>query len=101
MWILIYNTMIGQAQVEKLMQKHKVNTVFPVEYLTYATNVESEHRDTVGNNPDLFFQIALDHIKEFPDYYYRLKKMEEEASNYWLSKAKPDVFVDSWSRSPL
>jgi DNA-directed RNA polymerase alpha subunit len=28
-------------------------------------------------------KIALAHLREFPDYYTRLEKMEEEADEYW------------------
>jgi hypothetical protein len=28
-------------------------------------------------------KIALAHLKEFPDYYTRLAKMEQEADEYW------------------
>jgi hypothetical protein len=36
--------------------------------------------------------IALAHYMEFPDYYKRLKKMEERAEKYWKNKKKPDIF---------
>ncbi len=31
-------------------------------------------------------KIALAHLKEFPDYYTRLAKMEQEADEYWENK---------------
>jgi hypothetical protein len=31
-------------------------------------------------------KIAWAHLKEFADYYTRLKKMEDEAEEYWASK---------------
>lgn len=31
-------------------------------------------------------KIAWAHLKEFGDYYTRLKKMEDEADKYWASK---------------
>lgn len=37
--------------------------------------VEKEHTD----DEEIAKRIALDHLKEFPDYYTRLKKMEDEA----------------------
>lgn len=36
--------------------------------------VEKEHSD----NPFIVHRIVLDHLAEMPDYYTRLKKMEEE-----------------------
>ena len=31
-------------------------------------------------------KIALAHLKEFPDYYTRLAKTEQEADEYWENK---------------
>ncbi len=55
-------------------------------------SVELEHgaRDPQTNvtNDDLYLtgKIALAHLKEFPDYYTRLDKMEKEADAYWAGK---------------
>ena len=38
--------------------------------------VELEHRDVTKGNLLMTGKIALAHLKEFPDYYTRLKKME-------------------------
>ena len=60
--------------------------------------VELEHgtRDPETNvtNDDLTLtgKIAWAHLKEFPDYYARLDKLEAEAGAYWasrLGKPKP------------
>lgn len=40
---------------------------------------ESEHKDVVGQNKVKFAQIAMAHLKEMPDYYRRLDKMESKA----------------------
>ena len=48
-------------------------------------DVELEHglhdpeTDVTGSDPIVTGKIALAHLKEFPDYYTRLKKMEAEA----------------------
>jgi hypothetical protein len=53
--------------------------------------VELEHgaRDpetNVTNDEEILTgKIALAHLKEFPDYYTRLAKMEQEADEYWAS----------------
>jgi hypothetical protein len=44
-------------------------------------------------------KIALAHLTEFPDYYTRLAKMEEEAKNYWESKAMKKTLARSKGRS--
>jgi len=38
-------------------------------------DVESEH----SSSPEMIRRIVLDHLAEIPDYYTRLKKMEDEA----------------------
>jgi hypothetical protein len=43
--------------------------------LQEGIKIEMEHTD----NPKIAEQIARDHLREFPDYYTRLKKMESEA----------------------
>jgi hypothetical protein len=51
--------------------------------------VELEHGsrdpDTDVTNDDeiLTGKIALAHLREFPDYYTRLEKLESEADEYW------------------
>jgi len=56
--------------------------------------VELEHgtRDPETNVTDddeiLTGKIALAHIREFPDYYTRLEKLEAEAEEYWSKKEK-------------
>jgi len=62
---------------------------FDVEQYWMGLEVELEHgtRDPETNvtNDDslLTGKIALAHLKEFPDYYTRLKKMETEADEFW------------------
>jgi Protein of unknown function (DUF5661) len=43
------------------------------------TNVTNDDEIQTG-------KIALAHLKEFPDYYTRLAKMEDEAEEYWANK---------------
>ena len=43
--------------------------------LEMGIEVEMEHTD----DPEIAKEIAMDHLKEIPDYYTRLKKMEDEA----------------------
>ncbi len=62
---------------------------FAVEQFRKGLNVELEHgkRDPETNvsNDDAITtgKIALAHLKEFPDYYDRLEKMEREAEEFW------------------
>jgi Ca2+-binding EF-hand superfamily protein len=58
------------------------------EFLT-GLGVEMEHgsHDPETNVTDddeiLTGKIALAHLREFPDYYTRLEKLEAEADEYW------------------
>ena len=42
--------------------------------------------NVTNNDPILTGMIALAHLLEFPDYYTRLLKLEDEAKKYWSSK---------------
>ena len=44
-----------------------------------TTNVTNDNSLTTG-------KIALAHLTEFPDYYTRLAKMEDEAKSFWGSR---------------
>lgn len=62
--------------------------VSPEEF-TMGINVEFEHgtrykeTNITNDNKKMTGQIAWAHLKEFPDYYTRLEKMEKQAAQYW------------------
>ena len=62
---------------------------FGIEQFRMGLEVELEHgaRDpdtnVTNDDPLLTGKIALAHLKEFPDYYTRLAKMEKEANEFW------------------
>lgn len=62
---------------------------FDLQQFTIGINVELEHglRDPETNitndDPIKTGKIALAHLKEFPDYYTRLDKLETEADKFW------------------
>jgi hypothetical protein len=62
---------------------------FDVEQFRIGMNVELEHglhdpRTNVSNDdPNITAKIALAHLNEFPDYYTRLGRMEDEAKRDW------------------
>ncbi len=67
-------------------------TKVDLEQFRRGLEVELEHgvRDPEANvtNDDLTLtgKIAWAHLKEFPDYYTRLDKLEAEADAYWASR---------------
>jgi uncharacterized protein DUF5661 len=62
---------------------------FDVEQFQAGLDVELEHgshdsRTNVTNDdPVTTGRIAWAHLNEFPDYYTRLERMEEEAHRHW------------------
>ena len=64
---------------------------FDVDQFRIGMNVELEHglHDSLTNvsddDPHVTGKIALAHLKEFPDYYTRLERMEEEAKRSSLT----------------
>ena len=65
---------------------------FDLEQFRRGMDVEFEHgshdpqTDVTGNDPILTGKIALAHMKEFPDYYERLERMEREAERDWAAR---------------
>jgi Protein of unknown function (DUF5661) len=65
---------------------------FDVDQFRVGMNVELEHglHDLLTNvsddDPQVTAKIALAHLNEFPDYYTRLERMEEEARRDWKQR---------------
>ncbi len=66
------------------------------EQFRVGLDVEFEHgshdpeTDVTGDDPILTGKIALAHMKEFPDYYERLARMEQEAKRDWAARQRDD-----------
>ena len=66
---------------------------FDLEQFRMGMDVEFEHgshdpqTDVTGDDPIVTGKIALAHMKEFPDYYERLERMEAEAEQYWSTQS--------------
>jgi Protein of unknown function (DUF5661) len=67
-------------------------TLFDLEQFRAGMDVEFEHgshdpqTDVTHDDPVVTGKIALAHMKEFPDYYERLERMEAEAEAEWASR---------------
>ena len=63
-----------------------------LEQFRRGLEVELEHgardpeTDVTNDDLSLTGKIAWAHLKEFPDYYTRLDKLEAEADAYWASR---------------
>lgn len=80
-------------EAEKIGEELRVDwSKFDVEQLRMGMDVELEHglvdpqTNVTDDDPLMTGKIALAHLNEFPDYYTRLKKMEDEAEEYWEKK---------------
>jgi hypothetical protein len=68
-------------------------TRFDLEQFRAGMDVEFEHgshdpqTDVTGDVPIITGKIALAHMKEFPDYYERLERMEREAEREWAERS--------------
>lgn len=58
---------------KQVCDKHNVSYEFLISQLVKGIKVEQEHTGDLA----LAKEIALDHLNEFPDYYDRLKKAEQ------------------------
>jgi hypothetical protein len=67
---------------------------FELEQFRAGMDVEFEHgshdpqTDVTHDDPIVTGKIALAHMKEFPDYYERLERMERDAERAWAGKAR-------------
>jgi len=59
--------------VNDLAKKHNISVDKIKKQLKMGTDIEKEHT----KHHDVAKEIALDHIRELPNYYTRLKKMEK------------------------
>ena len=68
-----------------------------LEQFRRGLEVDLEHRqhdpETDVTHDDLFLtgKIAWAHLKEFPDYYTRLDRLEAEADAYWAERRKAEA----------
>lgn len=70
-----------------------------LEALTAGMNVELEHGsrfpdlNVSGDDPIVSAKIALAHLREFPDYYERLVRMEAEAETAMAYATDSDLGI--------
>jgi hypothetical protein len=82
-------------QAKEIGEKLRIDwSKFDLEQFRHGMDVELEHgtvdpdTDVTSDDPLVTGKIALAHLNEFPDYYHRLDKMEEEAEKFWEEKGK-------------
>ena len=77
-------------EAKKIAEQLEIDwSKFDVEQFRMGMDVELEHglidphTNVTNDDPLTTGKIALAHLKEFPDYYTRLEKMEKEGELYW------------------
>ena len=87
---------VGATDAKRVGEKLGLDwTKVDLDQFRRGLEVELEHgaRDPETNvtNDDVMLtgKIAWAHLKEFPDYYTRLARMETEADAYWASHRRP------------
>lgn len=88
-------TIININQAKRIADELNINyNVIPLKTFKFAMEVELEHgtrypeSNVTNDNLLMTGKIALAHFLEYPDYYERLKVMEDEAEEYWKNKNK-------------
>lgn len=77
-------TSVKTPTAKEIAEKHGRSVQFINQQLKMGTKVELEHvKDKATAR-----EIALDHLSEIPDYYTRLKKMEQDAKAELRSRTK-------------
>lgn len=86
---------ISERKARKVGEELGVDwTRFNPDEFRRGMQVELEHgrrdpaTDVTGDDLLLTGKIALAHLNEFPDYYDRLARMEEEARAFWVGEAR-------------
>jgi Zn-dependent peptidase ImmA (M78 family) len=72
-----------------IAEKHNSTISDIMDQLKQGIAVEKEHT----NDPKIAEKIALDHLREMPDYYTKLKKMETDVVSETVNKSS-DVLKD-------
>ena len=93
-WIEDWAEAVKALALARLGRAREVDwTRFDLEQFRAGMDVELEHgshdpqTDVTGDDPIITGKIALAHMKEFPDYYERLERMEREAERDWETKS--------------
>lgn len=86
-YIAILYKMVLLRDIKQLAKEFNVDTKkTPIKELQKGFNIELEHKRLTKGNKYKTFQIVVDHISEFPDYYKHLEVMEKKLKNKDIGK---------------
>lgn len=84
---------LSKLQASRLGKRFNINfKVIPFNDWLNGLNFELEHKNITHGSFKLTAKIVIAHLKEFPDYYFFLKRMEKRREMYWKNKNKPNIF---------
>ena len=82
-----FNQYLEESNINQLARKAKIDiTNLDPKQLKMGIGVEREHKGKMGNDSQVIstdieaLKISVAHLREIPDYYTRLDKMEKQAS---------------------
>lgn len=82
-----------EEEAMKIGNSLKINwNEIDLEQFRQGLHVELEHglvdaeTNVTDDDYEITGKVAWAHLKEFADYYTRLKKMEDDAEEYWKDK---------------
>ena len=91
---------VSENDMNQLSEKYKLNLkLLGIDMIKYGYKVELEHglvnskTNITNDDKEMTFKIMLAHIMEYPDYYIRLFKLENEAEEFWSSVKKINIFL--------
>lgn len=80
--------MYTEDLIKRIAKKSNIDiSEFDIKELIIGMDVELEHgsvndkTDVTGDDPELTFKIVMAHMHEMPDYYTKLKAMEDKKEN--------------------
>ncbi len=84
----------SEAEARKVGDSIGINwNIVDINEFRMGLHIELEHgshdpdTNVINNDEKLAGKIAWAHLKELPDYYTRLKKMESEGEAFWAEKS--------------
>ena len=76
-----------RSTIEERIERELVTDLHAARLLFERDGRRDPATDVTGDDLILTGKIALAHLNEFPDYYIRLARMEEEARVFWQGEA--------------
>jgi len=84
--------MFSKEEILEEAKKRNIN-VKAIGWIQLKKGIKTEQEHSYAKHSlERLLTIVLEHLSEFPDYYQRLEKMEDEAKAFWKGKKKPNIY---------